>query len=313
MISSPDTAAQNQAEVAGEKASPVEPAITSSEGSTSENIFAKINGMAQEKAKVAEERSLGIMIREHEKSGSVAGAFSSVVGQYTTADNISCCYNMVGAHAAEERFFSDLLEEGNPSEDERLVYDRMRVEAADLRLSRELIGKAIAADALTDARIVNGTISPDHLDDGEYIFGHQDSDAVLDEVTFRYISQVIAEVEVAMPEWQQTASNMERVFSAFVPPEIREFVASGSFSMGAGKNSLNGEGIPKSVGEKLTQALKDGNKNLFRSASRAVVTRSALIQGYLEVLHYHANYSLLRTLEERKGELTLEERATLVS
>lgn len=312
MNSSPDTAVQIQAVAAEGKVSPVESAITSFEESKSENIFAKINGMAQEKAKVAEERGLGIMIREHEKSGSVASAFSSVVGQHTTADNISCCYNMVGTHAAEERLFSDLLEEGNPSADERLVYDRVRVEAAVLRSSRELIGKAIAADALTDARIANGTISPDNLDDGEYIFGHQDSDAVLDEVAFRHISQVIAEVEEAMPLWQQTASNMERVFSAFVPPEIREFVASGSFSMGVGKNSLNGEGIPKSVGEKLTQALKDGNKNLFRSASRAAVTRIGLIQGYLEVLHYHANYSLLRALEERQGELTLEERATLV-
>lgn len=290
----------------------VEPAILPPERLKLENIFTEINQSAQEKAKSAEENVLGIMEREREKSGSVASAFSSVVGEFTTADNISCCYNIAGVHAAEERFFTSLLEGDGVSEDQRLVYRRLKDEATVLKSSREFVGKAIAADALTDVRVAEGVITPENLDGGEYIFGHQDSDTVLDEVTYHRLAQVISEVAEAMPEWQQTARNMERVFAAFVPPDIREFVANlNSLSMNVGKNSLHGEGVPQSIGEKLSQALKTGDKHLFKSASRALVARIGLMQGYLEALHYYTNHSLLKTLEERNGMLTLEEK-TLV-
>src|SRR3990167_2547157 len=104
------------------------------------------------------------------------------------------------------------------------------------------------ADALGDIRIHNGTLSPETIDDGEYIFGHLESDAFMDEQVTRHALEVMTKVEQAV------------------------------FPIRVGRKAISDQDIFKRYKEKLLQAQKEGNKVMFKQTMQAFVIRSTLLQ-----------------------------------
>lgn len=272
------------------------------------NQLARMREMTRQKQKVTEESNFTHVGRVLQETGSVANAFSAAIGNVTQADNISCCYNMAGFHAAEERLLAGQLDRNDLTADQRLIFGYINNEATQLRSSRELMGEVIMADALSDARVNNGTLSPESIDDGEYIFGHPESDTYVDNQVLNHAVEVMTRVEQAIPEWQSIAANQEKVHAAFTPEDIQSYLEQTTFSVKVGRKAISDQDIFRKYREKLLQAQKEGNKAMFKQTMQAFVIRSTLLQAYIEELHYNANLSLLKKLEEGSGTLSPEQK-----
>ncbi|OGE37813.1 hypothetical protein A3D79_02000 [Candidatus Daviesbacteria bacterium RIFCSPHIGHO2_02_FULL_39_8] len=169
------------------------------------------------------------------------------------------------------------------------------------------------ADALGDIRIHNGTLSPETIDDGEYIFGHLESDAFMDEQVTRHALEVMTKVEQAIPQWQEIAANQERIYAHFTPEDVKSYLEQTVFPIRVGRKAISDQDIFKRYKEKLLQAQKEGNKVMFKQTMQAFVIRSTLLQAYIEELHYNANSSLLQKLEEGNGALSPEQETLIQS
>lgn len=292
----------------------VKPALVTSketqltpEQSLVDSQLARMREMSQQKQKIREESGFAHAGKVLQETGSVASAFSAVVGNVTQADNISCCYNMAGSHVAEERLLAGQLDRNDLTADQQLIFSYIKNEVAQLRTSRELMGEVIMADALSDVRINNGTLPPDSIDDGEYIFGHPESDAYVDDQVLSHALEVMTRVEQAIPEWQSIAANQEQVHAAFTPEDIQLYLEQTTFPLRVGRKAISDQDIFRRYREKLLQAQKEGNKAMFKQTMQAFVIRSTLLQSYIEELHYNANLSLLKKLEEGSGTLSPEQ------
>jgi len=105
------------------------------------NRLAVMREMSQRKQKITEESNFVHTAEVLQETDSMASAFSAAVGNVTQADNISCCYNMAGSHAAEERLLAGQLDRNDLTADQRLIFGYVKNEASQLRTSRELMGK----------------------------------------------------------------------------------------------------------------------------------------------------------------------------
>lgn len=281
------------------------------EQSLVDNQLAGMREMSQRKQKIREASDFAHAGKVLQEAGSVARAFSAAVGNVTQADNISCCYNMAGSHAAEERLLASQLDRNDLTPDQQLIFGYIKDEAAPLKTSRELMGEVIMADALSDARINSGALSPESIDDGEYIFGHPESDTYVDDQVLNQALEVMTRVEQAIPQWQSIAVNQEQVHAAFTPEDIQLYLEQTTFPLRVGRKAISDQDIFRRYREKLLQAQKEGNKAMFKQTMQAFVIRSTLLQAYIEELHYNANLSLLKKLEEGSGTLSPEQRTLM--